>query len=221
MPVGFVGHVDRILLGGPDPIGGRRPMPGWAAVVWGGAVYGAVMGGFGGLTGDRLPQVAYSAVKVPLLLAVTTGLALPSFFVLNTLLGLRADFRAALRAVLGTQAAVGVVLAALAPYTLVWYLTSGDYHEATLFNAGMFAVASVAAQWVLRRRYAPLVARNRRHRVMLRVWLVVYAFVGIQMGWVLRPFIGDPGTRPTFFRPGAWGNAYVVVAETAWQAVSR
>ena len=27
---------------------------------------------------------------------------------------------------------------------------------------------------------------------MLRTWLVIYVFVGIQMGWVLRPFIGDP-----------------------------
>ena len=31
---------------------------------------------------------------------------------------------------------------------------------------------------------------------MLRAWLGVYAFVGIQMGWVLRPFVGQPD-RPT------------------------
>ena len=27
---------------------------------------------------------------------------------------------------------------------------------------------------------------------MLRTWIVIYVFVGIQMGWVPRPFIGDP-----------------------------
>ena len=27
---------------------------------------------------------------------------------------------------------------------------------------------------------------------MLRTWLVIYVFVGIQMGWVLRPFVGSP-----------------------------
>ena len=57
--------------------------------------------------------------------------------------------------------------------------------------------------------YRPLVARNPRHRMLLRGWLVIYAFVGIQMGWVLRPFIGDPDSPTRFFRQGAWGNAYV------------
>lgn len=189
------------------------------AAAWGGAVYGAVMGGFGGLSGERATQVVYSAAKVPILLAATTALALPSFYVLNALAGLRPDFPAALRAVVGSQGAVGVVLASLAPYTAVWYASTADYAEAIVFNGVMFAVASWAAQRALRRRYARLIARNPRHRAVMRAWLFVYAFVGIQMGWVLRPFVGTPGARPTFFREGAWGNAYVVVAETLWAAV--
>ena len=51
------------------------------------------MGTFGGLHGDRPLQLLYSALKVPLLLLVTFCLSLPSFFVLNTILGVRADFR--------------------------------------------------------------------------------------------------------------------------------
>ena len=96
-----------------------------------------------------------------------------------------------------------------------------DYAEAIVFNGVMFAVASWTAQRALRRRYAHLIARNHRHRSVMRTWLFVYAFVGIQMGWVLRPFVGAPDARPTFFREGAWGNAYVEVAETVWQAVGR
>ena len=107
------------------------------AVGSGGGFYGAVMGGFGGLSADRAVQVAYSAAKLPLLLLATTLLATPSFFVLNSLLGLRNDFGAAFRAVLGTQAAIAIILAALAPYTAVWYLSTTDYHEATAFNALM------------------------------------------------------------------------------------
>lgn len=196
----------------------KRPWHGVAAVAAGGAVYGAAMGAFGGFDGDRPLQIAFSAVKVPILVLVTTLLALPSFLVVNTLLGLRADLPDVLRALAATQAALAVVLASLAPYTAVWYLSTRDYHEATLFNASMFAAASLSAQWVLRRRYAPLVAKDPRHRWMMRAWLIVYAFVGIQMGWVLRPFIGQPGVPATFFRDGAWGNAYVVVAETAVRA---
>jgi hypothetical protein len=55
---------------------------------------------------------------------------------------------------------------------------------------------------------------------MLRAWLVLYAFVGIQMGWVLRPFIGDPFGPVEFFRRGAWDNAYVIVARMIWEQIA-
>ena len=212
----FETTVRSILVGSPDRRGAIRT---WLlAVGCGGGLYGAVMGGFGGLTPDRIVQVFYSAVKVPILLLATTLIATPSFFVLNSLLGLRADFAAAFRAVLGAQAAIAIILATLAPYTALWYLSTTDYHEATTFNALMFALASFAAQWQLRRRYRDLEAKHSRHATMRRLWVVLYAFVGIQMGWFLRPFIGDPTRTPTFFRPDAFGNAYVVVLETVWQA---
>src|SRR4051794_40500485 len=207
--------VDRLLRGAAvrepaahDPARTVGVWAGLAVVAIGGAAYGAVMGCFGGFASDRPLQVVFSAMKVPLLIVVTTALAMPSFFVMNTLLGLRDDFADAARSVAATQSAVAVVLASLAPYAALWYASSGDYHEATAFNALMFAMASVAAQWVLRRRYARLITRNRRHRVMLWGWLGVYAFVGIQMGWVLRPFIGQPGVPVTFIREETWGNAY-------------
>jgi len=55
---------------------------------------------------------------------------------------------------------------------------------------------------------------------MRRLWVFLYAFVGIQMGWVLRPFIGDPGQRPTFLRSESWGNAYVIVMDTFWRTIT-
>jgi hypothetical protein len=178
-----------------------------------GLFYGAVMGTFGGVGDDRLLQVVYSAVKVPLLLAATFLLSLPSFFVLNTLLGVRDDFKEALRAVTATQAALTVVLASLAPCTVLWYASSSHYQSAILFNALMFGIASISAQRLLHRLYAPLIARDVRHRTLLRVWLIVFAFVGIQMGWLLRPFVGNPGEPVSFLREDAWGNAYLTVLQ--------
>ncbi|MFO0807648.1 MAG: hypothetical protein U0746_03410 [Gemmataceae bacterium] len=208
--------VDALLRGGPAEATLGRCI---ACVVGGGAVYGAVMGTFGGFEGDRPLQIAYSAVKVPMLLGITFLLTLPSFFVLNTVLGLRADFGDVLRAVGAAQAGVAAVLTALAPYTALWYLTSGNYQEAILFNAAMFAVASLTAQALVQRHYRPLVARNPRHRWLMRAWVSVYAFVGVQMGWVLRPFVGSPEEPTRFFRQEAWGNAYVIVAEMIAAAI--
>lgn len=183
-----------------------------------GIFYGALMGSYG-VTGTRLMQPIFSGVKVPLLLLVTFAISLPSFWVLNTLLGVGSDFREVLSALMTTQAALTVVLASLAPFTVFWYVSFSDYHNAILFNGVMFGVASVAAQWFLRRLYRPLILRNPTHRRLLRFWLIIYAFVGIQMGYLLRPFIGNPILDVRFFREDSWGNAYVYVAQLIWKAV--
>src|SRR5262249_40942619 len=119
-----------------DLLRGRPNVSLWRAIVIavaGGLLYGAVMGSYAGLR-DAWPwQVVYAAVKVPLLLLVPFGLTLPSFFVLNTLLGLRADFAVVFRSLVIAQAGVAIVLVALGPYTALWYLTSGEYHESILF----------------------------------------------------------------------------------------
>ncbi len=202
-------QVEAILKGHPSA-------GSWAIVLGCGLIYGGVMGLFGG----RVGQVAYSAIKVPLLLLATLVLSLPSYFVLNTLLGLRADFAAAWRAVVASQAGLTIILVSLAPITAFWYASSGNYRLAILFNTTMFAVASAGAQGILRRGYGPLIARDPRHRWLLRVWIFLYAFVGIQMGWNLRPFVGSPDQPTRFFREGAWENAYVVVAQILWEAVA-
>lgn len=191
-----------------------------AAILVYGLLYGAVMGMFAGVNPDRWLQILYSAIKVPLLLLATFAISLPSFFVINTLLGLRSDFGDAVRSLMITQAVLTIILASLSPLTLVWYAGSTDYPAAIALNAVMFGIASFAAQAVLRRHYRTLIARDPRHRLMLRAWIVIFAFVGIQMGWTLRPFIGDPSRPPAFFRPDAWsGNAYMKVWEVFWSTV--
>jgi len=174
-----------------------------------GAVYGAVMGSFDLSETQRLWLMLFGALKVPLLIAATTLICLPAYFVLNTVLGLRRDFAAAFRAVLAAQAAMTVALASLAPITRLVYFSAIDHRQAVLFNAAMFAVATAAAQVVLLRRYRPLIARAPRHRHMLWVWIAMYAFVGTRM---LRPFIGTPGTPATFLRDEPFSNAYIAMS---------
>jgi hypothetical protein len=205
---------------------GSVPSPlrrlGWlaACLLACGVAYGAVMGSYGGLDEGRLLQIVYSAAKVPLLLTVTFVVSLPSFFVLNTLLGVRPDFPEVLEALASAQAVLTLILVALSPYTALWYVSFGDYDQAVLFNGLMFALASGAAQLFLRRCYQPLFAMNPRHRALLRTWLGIYVFVGIQMAWVLRPFIGQPHLAVQFFREEAWGNAYVFVARQVWRVIA-
>ena len=199
--------------------GRAGPIP-WGLALGCVAGYGLLMGTFGGLAGDRAWQVFYSGLKLPLLLGATTAMGLPPFFVANSLIGVRRDFAPALRAVIASQAALGIILAGLAPLTLFWYASSDDYTAAILFNGLMLGIASLGGQVALRRLYRPLLARDPRHRWPLRAWVVIYAFVGIQLGWTLRPFLGSPDQPVRFFRGGEVENAYVIVARMAWNLVT-
>jgi heme/copper-type cytochrome/quinol oxidase subunit 3 len=184
--------------------------PLWLILIASGCCYGAIMGTFAGM---RIQQMAYSAIKVPLLLLTSFSLTLPSFFVLTTILGLRADFPESLAALASAQATLTIVLASLAPVTLLWYASVPDYQDAILFNAAIFAIASAASQFALHRSYRTLIRRNQKHRWMLRAWLLIYIFVAIQAAWVLRPFVGQPALSTTFFRQDAFTNSYNVIAQ--------
>lgn len=190
---------------------GRGVVP-WARlaafVVAGGALYGAVMGS---LAGDPRGSV-YSLVKVPVLLSGTTLLCLPFFFVLNATLGLRSDFTAALRGVLSAQGTLALVLASLAAPLAVAYVSSISYPTALVFNGCAFAVATLAGHQTLARHYHPLIAADRRHRIGLAGWLVLYVFIAIKLGWILRPFVGDPALETVFVRARAFDeNPYLVL----------
>ena len=41
---------------------------------------------------------------------------------------------------------------------------------------------------------------SRNVRSVFRIWVLVFGLVGAQMGWVMRPFVGDPSNPFTFFR---------------------
>lgn len=61
----------------------------------------------------------------------------------------------------------------------------------------------------------PLPPRRTLARRVFRVWVVLYAIVGAQMGWVLRPFIGSPARDLPFalFRPRE-SSIFVAVFKT-------
>ncbi len=216
---------------GGGGIGGHSPRVLLAAIVLAGAVYGGVMGTFQLTSLARLPLVAFSAFKVPILIVLTTAICLPAYFVLNTILGLREDFPRALRAVLIGQTAQAIALASLAPLVLVAYASGVTHGQAQLASALNFLLATGVGQVVLIRHYRVLIredgempraagrgasgggeangGRGAKHRIMLWTWVVIYAFVGIQLGWILRPYIGVPGLPVQFFREDAFSNAYV------------
>ncbi len=54
---------------------------------------------------------------------------------------------------------------------------------------------------------------RKKAKSVFRIWIIVFALVGAQMSWVLRPFIGSPDKPFTFFREQE-GNFFIRVFES-------
>ena len=185
-------------------------------VIIGGAVYGACMGTYG-LDGARWPQIFWSALKIPLLLSLSGALSLPIFIVLYALAGLRDDFSVVLlRALLRTQAVLAIVLASLSPLIVLIYASLGTGSGQLRLGTWVAIFCCSASRVAWRRQFCAASCRelwrsDARHRMLLSSWMWLVGFIGVQMAWVLRPFVGDPHSATAFFRPDALSNAYIAL----------
>ena len=214
----LVASIDQFLHAG-----GRRTDETVAPALWflivfvcAGA-YGATMAAFYGFEGDRLRMVAYGCIKVPMLFLVTLALAVPFFYVVNLLAGVGDDFPRVRRALIDYQVTVALQLVALAPITMVVNFAEARYETAQVWSTLMFGVAAWNARRSLTLTYRDLEAAQPTHRWLRHGWFALYAFVGVQMAWTLRPFVGNPDLPAQFFRDTI-GNAYVNVARILMRA---
>ena len=200
-------------------------MLGALAVICAGAgLYGAAMGYW------RSPaQAGCNLVKFPLaMLATTLGNALLNGM-LAPLLGLNLRFRQSLALVLMSFTIAAAVLGSFAPiiFFIVWNTPSlagqmevprAAYYFVQLTQVVVVACAGVAANVRLFGFLRSLSDNRRVAGKILFAWLAGNLFLGSQVCWILRPFIGSPDLPVEFFRPNAFqGNFY----ETVFRALGR
>jgi hypothetical protein len=105
---------------------------------------------------------------------------------------------------------------------LFFYASGVEYPTALLANLAAFGLASLAGQVTLARHYRPLLDRSRLHRIGLSSWLVLYLFIAIKLGWILRPLVGDPRLPTRFLREQAFDeNPYMLILATVIGVVLR
>jgi len=180
----------------------------------GAALYGAAMGCWR----DPL-QGLYTAIKLPLIILLTTfGNALLNAM-LAPLLGLNLPFRQSFLAILMSFSIASVILASFSPLVafLLWNapplsdarLAGGTYNLIQLTHVAVIAFAGIAANLRLGQLLRQLGGNDRVARRVLFAWLAGNLFFGSQLSWILRPFIGSPGLPVEFLRANAFhGNFY-------------
>jgi len=173
------------------------------ALAWslaGSAAFGAALGSYG----HSAAQLLLSALKVPILLLGTAALCLPAFHVLQRLRSPRPLGVAQSLALQGhTLATVGLVWGSFAPPLAFLVGTCQDYRLAQWLALGVGAAGGLAG---LRRligahRRLTAVEGGRPHSAFLVAYGVLFAVVGGQLAWILRPFIGSPSLGFQLLRP--------------------
>ncbi len=136
-----------------------------------------------------------AALKVPALFVATLALCLPALYVLNIALGWRLRFAPTAAVALLAIAGTSVMLAVLAPVAIFFMILTDHYHFMMLLHVVIFAIAGAYGVQTLAVGLDGLVrdgeARPSSGR-LIRAWLLLYMFVGIQMAWAMRPLVGTP-----------------------------
>jgi hypothetical protein len=171
------------------------------------ALYGAVMG-----STHSLWQTMSSAVKLPLLFLATLLVCVPSLYFFSLLFGSNQSLNQNLAVILTAITVTSVLLLSFAPITLFFLLTApSQYQFFKLLNVGIFTISGLMGIVFLYQGMkivsGPDLEGASTRRWVLIMWMFVYAFVGSQMAWTIRPFIGAPGTPFELFRQ-LGGNFY-------------
>lgn len=154
------------------------------------ALFGVVLG-----MSHSWMQALMSAVKLPMLFLVTLLICLPTLYFFNLLYGSQLTFQQTTTLMMAAVTITGALTLAFASIALFFWLTVGEqYTILILLNVGVLGISSWWGLSFLRQgmRHIQRHAMDVRQGRILMTWLVIYAFVGTQMAWALRPFFGVP-----------------------------
>ena len=213
------GQADKLMLW-TQPGHRRTVTMNVAVILFGAGLYGATIGWW------RDPwQGFYVAIKFPLVILLTTlGNALLNAM-LAPLLGLNIGFRQSFHSLLMSFAITAAILGAFSPLIafLVWNAppmtpdvkSTPTYGFIKLTHVGVIAFAGVAGTVRLFQLLAQLGGSKAVARRVLFAWLAGNLFLGSQLTWIARPFIGQPQLPVVFLRDTAFqGNFYENVFRT-------
>ncbi|MEM7757011.1 MAG: actin-binding WH2 domain-containing protein [Cyanobacteria bacterium P01_A01_bin.40] len=165
------------------------------------ALYGAIIGS----THSSL-QIVSSAFKLPALYLLTLLICLPTLYFMDVVLGSQRTFGQYLTLLLASMAMMSVMLFGFAPVTLFFRLSIDDYWFFLLLNIVVLGFTGVVGIKFFYKSMMRLMKQEsldkisvNRHKLVVG-WLFLYGFVGSQLGWTLRPFVGTPDQSFALFR---------------------
>ena len=171
--------------------------------------YGVIMGCYSGAL-----QALAAGVKVPLLFFISLLICFPAFFIIQYILGSRMKLSHMTAIILSGFVLTGAIMVSFTPIVIFFVLTGGNYHFLQLLHVAIFILSGLfGMKTVLDALKFSCEQKNvypRTGVVVFRFWVVILAFVGIQLAWNLRPFLAEKDKPFALFREYE-GNFYTAV----------
>jgi len=181
-------------------------------------LYGIVMGSYNGFL-----QAISSGIKVPLLFSLALLVCFPAFFIIQHVLGSKLGFWQMFKVILSGFVMVTLVMVSFAPIVIFFLITGDNYSFLKLLHVAIFGLSGFFGMKTIldalrfsceKKQIYPKVGV-----VVFRFWILILAFVGMQLAWNLRPFIGSRELPFELFRKRE-GNFYLAVIQAAGDLVT-
>ena len=170
-------------------------------------IYGIVMGSYNGFR-----QAISSGIKVPLLISLALLICFPAFFIIQHVLGSRLGFWQMFKIILSGFVMVALVMVSFAPIVIFFLITGDNYSFLKILHVAIFGLSGVfGMKTIVAALQFSCEKKNIYPKIgvtVFRVWIVILAFVGMQLAWNLRPFIGNRELQFELFRKRE-GNFYL------------
>ena len=166
------------------------------------AIVGAALGSYRGSV-----QIGYASLKLPLVLLGTAALSAPALTALGAAAGRRAQLTADLVLVVTALAFGALLLTACTPLILLCIAMERGYHDMILVTVGLFSLAGLASLRMIIQGVRLEASTRGRTSAVLGL-CVVFALVGGQLSWALRPYLLRPRTPEIVFVRAVEGSLF-------------
>ncbi|SHK03187.1 hypothetical protein SAMN05444280_15213 [Tangfeifania diversioriginum] len=174
-----------------------------------GFIYGLVMGSY-----HSALQALVAGLKMMVLFITTLLICFPSFFIIQQVLGSKMSFRKMVGIVLSGFVLASTITLSFVPVIIFFQITGNNYHFLQLLHVVVFIFAGFfGMKLILEALKFACDKKNVYPQIgvtVFKVWIVILAFVGIQLSWNLRPFLGDKNEDFKLFRKYQ-GNFYTAI----------
>ena len=171
------------------------------------AIVGAALGSYrGGI------QIAYAGIKLPLVLLGAATLSAPALSAIGAALGRRSRLSADLTLVMSAVAFGALLLASTTPLILLGRAVELDYHRMIFGTVIIFTVAGLATLRMIVQGVAEEQAPGWRSAVA--GMCCVFALVGAQLAWAMRPYLVRPRAPEVTFVREVEGSLFDAISTT-------